>query len=98
MVQIARGATYEIALCRWPEEADTPINSAPKGGKAIRISKARLKIADVDQTIDVAPSDKSATFRVDLPAGPAKLETWFIGPKGSAKHGAYYAYVKRLTR
>jgi len=97
MVQVAKSATYEIALSRWPEEADTPINAAPKGGRAIRVSKARLKIADVDQTIDVVQGDKTATFRVKLPAGPAKLETWFIDPKGAARHGAYYAYVKRLT-
>ena len=98
MVQVAKSGTYEITLRRWPEEADTPINAAPKGGRAIRVSKARLKIADVDQTIDVAQGDKAATFRVKLPAGPAKLETWFIDPKGAARHGAYYAQVKRLTR
>ena len=95
-VQVARAGTYEIALRRWPEEADTPINAAPKGGKPIRVSKARLKIADVDQTIPVAQGDLAATFRIKLPAGPAKLETWFIDPKGAARHGAYYAYIKRL--
>jgi hypothetical protein len=98
MVQVAKAGTYEIVLRRWPAEADTPINGAVKGGKAIRVSKARLKIADVDQTVDVAPTDKSAVFRVKLPAGPAKLETWFIDPNGAARHGAYYTYVKRLTR
>ena len=98
MVQVAKTGTYEIALRRWPEEADTPINGAVKGGKAISVSKARLKIGQIDQTIDIAKSDKAAAFRVKLPAGPAKLETWFIDPKGSARHGAYYTYVKRLPR
>ena len=97
MVQVAKTGTYEIALRRWPAEADTPINAALKGGKPIRVSKARLKIGQIDQTIPVAASDKAATFRVNLKAGPAKLETWFIDPKGAAGHGAYYAYVKRLT-
>ncbi|MBT3199208.1 MAG: arylsulfatase [Phycisphaerales bacterium] len=96
MVQVARSGTYEIALARWPEEADTPINGAVKGGRAIKVSKARLKIGQIDQTIDVAKSDKTATFRVKLKPGPAKLQTWFINPNGAAKHGAYYAYVKRL--
>ena len=98
MVQVAKTGTYEIALRRWPEEADTPINAAPKGGKPIRVSKARLKIAQIDQTLPVAQGDKAATFRVKLPAGPANLETWFIDPRGAARHGAYYAYVKRLER
>ncbi len=98
LVQVAKAGTYEIALCRWPKEADTPINGAPKGGKTIRVSKARLKISDVDQTIDVSATDKAAVFGVKLPAGPAKLETWFIDPKGAVRHGAYYTYVKRLTR
>jgi arylsulfatase A-like enzyme len=97
-VQIARAGTYEIALRRWPKEADTPIRGAVKGGKAIRVSKARLKIGSFDQTIDVSASDKAATFRVKLESGPAKFETWFIDAKGAARHGAYYAYVKRLTR
>jgi arylsulfatase B len=96
MVQVARAGTYEIALRRWPEEADTAINGAAKRGKAIRVSKARLKIGQFDQTRPVTPTDKAAVFQAKLPAGPAKLETWFIDPKGAAKRGAYYAYVKRL--
>jgi len=95
-VDIAKAGEYEIALRRWPLEADTLINSAPKGGRAVKVSKVRLRIAGVGRTVDVDASDKAATFRVKLPAGPAKLESWLIAPKGAARYGAYYAYVKRL--
>jgi len=43
------------------------------------------------------PADAAAvTFRVNLPAGKTRLQTWLIDEKGDSR-GAYYAYVKRLN-
>jgi len=96
-VRIARDGAYEIALRRWPEEADTPINAAVRGGKAIRVSKARLQIGTIDITRPVAATDKAAVFRVTLKAGPANLRASFIDPAGKTRCGAYYVHVKRLA-
>lgn len=95
-VEIERDGTYEFALRRWPEEADTPITARVPGGKAIRVSQARLKIADVDVTKPVAKNATAVTFEVKLKAGKARLQTWFTNDGGDSR-GAYYVYVTRVT-
>ena len=97
-VHVEREGEYEIALRRWPEEANAAINGTVPGGKAIRVAKARLKLGEVDVTNPVAAKDKAAMFHVELPAGPADFQTWFINAAGKATHGAYYASVRRLTK
>ncbi|MFH1719629.1 MAG: arylsulfatase [Planctomycetota bacterium] len=94
-VEVERDGTYEFALRRWPIEVNAPINTAVDGGKAISATKARIKIADVDQSKPVAPDAAEVTFRVKLKAGKTRLQTWFIDDEGASR-GAYYAYVKRL--
>ncbi len=107
-VVVDQDGTYKIALCRWPKEAKTPICEATDihldddyvygpvlEGKALPITKARLKIADYDQTIDVGPKDKKAVFKMKLKAGKTKLQTWFYDEQGEERCGAYYVYVKR---
>ena len=93
-VEIAREGEYEFALRRWPAELDKPI-TAPAGGKAVRATKARLKIADVDVTEDIPAGASAVTFRVKLKAGPARLQTWLLDAAGKGR-GAYYVHAKRL--
>jgi len=94
-VDIARPGRYEFQLRRWPQETDAPINAAIAGGKAINAVTARIKIAGIEQTTAVRPTDKAATFTLTLKAGPAKLQTWLI-EKDNTPRGAYYVYVRRL--
>ena len=94
-VEVARGGTYEFGLRRWPTEVDKPINAAIAGGKAIAVTKARLKIANVDVSKPVSKEASAVTFRVQLKAGKTRLQTWFTDDKGASR-GAYYVYVKRL--
>ncbi|MHC4125864.1 MAG: N-acetylgalactosamine-4-sulfatase, partial [Planctomycetota bacterium] len=106
-VRIARAGEYEFALRRWPAEADVPIaGSVPAGGPipggpsfpagtALEITKARLKIANVDITKTVPADAKAVKFRAKLKAGSTRLQSWFIDNKGKSR-GAYYVYVKRL--
>jgi len=89
-VEVARAGTYEFALRRWPKEADLPIRE-----KFLPATKARLKIGRVDETVAVAAGAKETVFRVKLPAGKAKLQTWFTGEDGKSS-GAFYVYVKYL--
>ena len=94
-VEVERGGTYEFALRRWPREVNAPITAAlPGGGRAIRATKARLKIANVDETKPVGKNAAAVTFTVTLPAGKTKLQTWFTD--GGESRGAFYVYVKRL--
>jgi arylsulfatase A-like enzyme len=94
-VEVERDGTYEFALRRWPVEVNKPINAAIGGGKAISATRARIKIADVDQSRPIGPDATEVRFRVKLKAGRTRLETWFTDDKGTSR-GAYYAYVKRL--
>jgi len=96
-VEIERDGTYEFALRRWPEEADTPITAAVPGGKAISATQARVEIADVDVTKPVTENAAAVTFEVRLRPGKARLQTWFTDENGASR-GAYYVYVKRVTR
>jgi hypothetical protein len=94
-VEVERDGRYEFALRRWPLEVDKPITAAIAKGKAISVTKARLKIADVDVSKPVSADAHAVTFQVKLKAGKAQLQTWFIDDKDKSR-GAYYVYVKRL--
>ena len=102
----AQDGTYEIALRRWPKEADAPIaggvpafkavDGGLPAGKALPIASARLKLGDVDETKPVGPADKAATFTVRLKAGTKMpMQTWFSDAQGQELCGAYFADVRR---
>ena len=107
-VLVERKGRYEIALRRWPAEADAPIAAGVPAfqgvlgsyaaGRALPIARARLKVANIDQSQGVAPNDKAATFTVQLPAGETLLQTWFYDRAGKSLCGAYYVYVTRLPQ
>ncbi len=88
-VDVPQAGEYEFALRRWPREA--------KDAGNLHATQARLVIGDVDQTAAVADNTEEATFRVRLPAGPARLQTWLTGRDGAVR-GAYYVYVQRLAK
>ncbi|HOD81684.1 MAG: Arylsulfatase [Planctomycetes bacterium ADurb.Bin126] len=92
-VEVERAGEYEISLRRWDEVLDLPIIAAGEG-KAIKADKARLQIGPFDQTQDLTGDARAAVFKAKLPAGPAKLRTWFLGD--NQDRGAYYVYVRRL--
>jgi arylsulfatase A-like enzyme len=106
-VLVQRDGLYEIALRRWPNEADTAI-TAPlppyhgvdgmfPEGKALPAAKARVRIGPVDVSKPVAAEDKAATFSVRLSAGKTRLDTWFYDAEGNELCGAFYVSVRRLA-
>jgi arylsulfatase A-like enzyme len=103
---VEQDGTYEIALRRWPKEADAAISAGVPAfkavdgglppGKALPIVRARLKIGGVDETKAVAAGDKEVIFTVKLKTGTrTKMETWFLDADGKQLCGAYFAYVHR---
>ncbi len=99
-VKVARDGMYEFALRRWPRELDKPITFGPTGAKVINVTRARLKIADVDVTGPIPKDAAEVLFRVKLRAGKTRLQTWFLPDQREAdsheSRGAYHVYVKRL--
>jgi hypothetical protein len=103
---VEQDGDYEIALCRWPKEADAPISGgvpAFKGvdgglpaGKALPVRKARLQVAGLDETRPVGDTDKEIIFTVKLKASARlPMQSWFYDADGKELSGAYYAYVRR---
>jgi len=48
----------------------------------------------MDRTIEVDPVSTAVRFELDLPGGPAELQTWLISSDGSER-GAYFVYAER---
>jgi len=94
-VEIDRDGTYEFALRRWPKEAGVAINAAVERGKAISVTKARIRIGSVEKSKPVDKKAVEVTFRLNLKAGKTRLQTWFTDDDGASR-GAYYVYAKRL--
>jgi arylsulfatase len=103
---VEQEGTYEIALRRWPKEADAAISAGVppfkavdgglEAGKALPIVRARLKIGDVDESRPVAAADKEVMFTVKLKGSACpQMQTWFYDADGKELCGAYFAYVRR---
>ena len=84
-VEVTQPGKYRVKLRRWPPEAEGPLEA----------KHARVKIGDPSKEQDVSAGATSASFEMDLPAGPARLQTWLTKPDGSER-GAYYVEVTRL--
>ena len=82
-VKVERAGTYDLTLRRWPKEEKKPIPAA----------KARLTIGPIDETKPIPAGAEEVTFRVKLPAGETRLQTWFTNESGKS-WGAYFIYVR----
>jgi hypothetical protein len=92
VVDVAKAGTYELTLRRWPREGG--VESKPIRETFIAVTKARIKVGDIEKTAAVGADAKEVTFTVELPAGETTLQTWFSDAKGKAG-GSFYLYAKR---
>jgi arylsulfatase A-like enzyme len=103
-LHIETDGRYAFELRRWPLEEDRDIMGGIdgvlqgwySGGVAIAVTKATLKIRDIEVTSEVADDDKYITFTLELGAGPAHLQTYLEDDEGNIR-GAYYVYVRKLV-
>jgi arylsulfatase A-like enzyme len=94
-IEVEREGEYEISLRRWPVEADKGINDGTYG-KAFNYKKARMRIGDADETINIPSGAKEVTFKVSLKKGVTDLAPTFIGDDLTAT--PYYAYVTHTPK
>ena len=110
-VDVEQPGRYRFSLRRWPEELDVPIDEpvsdeeaarvAPFGGRKAQCAtiepvRARLKLFDREETLDIEKGSKEATFTLSLDqTGVTQLEAWFVDAAGE-EQGAYYVHVERL--
>jgi len=108
-VDVERPGEYRFALRRWPKELDLPIDECAPPEEAERIPytpgsesvalepvRARLKIFDREEIVDVPKGATDVTFSLRLEeTGVTQLDAWFQDAAGE-EQGAYYVYVERL--
>ncbi len=85
-IRVVRAGDYEFSLRRWPEHVDRPIEA----------TEARIRIGGVDVHRELDENAKEAVFKVRLPSGRTRLETWLTLPDGKTR-GAYFVYVRRIA-
>jgi len=106
-VHVEKDGDYEIALARWPFDRGLPLSAGRPAqrmtagelpaGKALPIASAGLRVAGREMTMQTAPADTRAVFRVPLRSGvKTLLHGWFRDAAGNDLVGAYYASVRRL--
>jgi hypothetical protein len=104
---VARAGLYEIALRRWPAEADTPIRAGLPptqhadgefpAGVALPVAAARLAVGDFTARKAVRDGDRAIIFSTRLAAGRTRLQTRFDDADGNMICGAYYVTVRRVS-
>lgn len=104
-IEAARAGEYVFELRRWPREANAALSAGLPptqladgllpAGIALPIAKARLRLGEFDQTIDLAAADSFASFRVPVKKGRGQLQTWFLDATGHEICGAYYVEARR---
>ena len=108
-VKVVEDGLYEIALRRWPQEADLAIDAElPPGapvagerpfrvtrGKAFKAVEVKIQFAGQQLESPVAPGAKEVLFKLHLKAGLTTLSGRFFDTQGDWI-GTYYAYVKKL--
>lgn len=100
-VIVDREGIYEVELRRWPKESEKPLTEGwtgpeDKSSVARPISAANLQIADQNFTLDAVPGAQEVTFRIELPTGKTRLQTYFLDGEDRSLCSAIYTYVRRL--
>ncbi len=105
-LKVAKDGRYEIALRRWPKEADAAIaagvpafqavDGTLPAGKALPIASVRLKIGDLLDETKIVADAKEVQFTVDLKAGTElAMQSFCYDATDKELCGAYFAYVMR---
>ncbi|QDT63488.1 arylsulfatase [Calycomorphotria hydatis] len=84
-INVEQAGTYRIDLYRWPQHLD----------RAAECKHARLTVGDVEVSQPMSLEDSHASFQVELPAGPAMLQTWLTRPN-DVECTAYFVTAERL--
>jgi arylsulfatase A-like enzyme len=84
-IEVARQGAYEFTLRQQPEEATFPIQA----------TQARVKVGEVEATTPVPENATSVTLTLELPAGPARLQTWFTDAEAGKSRGAFFIEINR---
>ena len=109
-LEIMEDGDYEVALRRYPVEADLLINTTTPAltkkqfpgleneipaGVNLNYTKASVKIGSVKNEVKVANNDKEAKMKLTLKAGKTTMNASFFNKEGE-ENVAYYVYITKL--
>jgi len=107
-VNFVKPGKYKFSLRRWPEASGlalgasiddevpaTPFMDGRIAGKAMKFSKAHLKIGDEAYSFDLDNSAQAATIEAEVEVGETELLAYFDLEDGGQSN-AFYVYVDRL--
>ena len=86
MIDVVQAGWYDIELRSYPCEANLPMG----------LVRAELEIGNKRYTRAICEQDAMAGFRLELPAGKCKVQTWLAADAGQREFGAYYTSFYRL--
>ncbi|MCD6339127.1 MAG: arylsulfatase [Verrucomicrobia bacterium] len=86
MIQVAKAGKYRFVLRQQPPQARFPIQG----------DRARIRVNDRQAEAAIPPGATEAALTLDLPSGPAKMQTWFFDSKSGKSRGAFFVEAKRL--
>ncbi len=86
MIEMARPGRYEFTLRQQPAEAPFPLQA----------THARLIVGEREASAEVPAGAAGVTLALDLPAGPARMQTWLTDGNLGKSRGAFYLEVRRL--
>ena len=106
-IRVERAGRYRFSLRRWPKEsglalgAPAPPHHGEYGdlmpGKALPISRARLRIGTLELRQRVNGEAQEVLFETELEPGERQLQSWFHDEAGELLARAYYLEVERLS-
>ena len=78
-----------------PGKYEITLRVRPTGVKyKFKSGKARIKVGEQEQQVSIEEGQDAITMSIDLPAGPALLQTWIS--EGKKVRGAYYVDVNQV--
>ena len=84
-VNIGQQARYRIELRRWPDHLN----------QSIEATAARIQFGEQELRKSVAEDATHVAFELEVPEGPARLQTWLTLANGKQR-GAFFVYVTKL--
>ncbi|MEQ8209741.1 MAG: arylsulfatase [Lacipirellulaceae bacterium] len=84
-IDVVQAGRYSVELARHPGDDRQPMGAA----------KARLKIDENQWEKGTKPQDTTVSFEIELPEGPALLQTW-LTDANEGQRGAYFVTIEKL--
>ena len=84
-VDVKQAGNYEVVLRLRPDGFDFPLQKGT----------AKVKVGDVEESAAITPGESEAVITLELPAGPARLQTW-LEEEQRGTRGAYFVTVRHV--